>query len=201
MKRLRRAAGRLALLAALVAALCAAAPEARAWTAPGDASGWGALTAGFAAGLAAHEAGHLLVAKSLGVETQWHGLSITYPDPDLSPQEHFRVASAGIQTQWLVSEAAFLWDRGRVESDFAAGAILAHLVTSAAYLTVLKDHSEGDLRGMETASGIHRDKIAAYIAVPFLLDTWRLFDPDAPKWAGYLSIGLKGYGIGYVWNF
>jgi len=193
----RRRTGILLLL--IAAALLPA--RARSWEGASDAKGWGATAAGFAAGLAFHETGHLLLAKSLGVETQWHGLSITYPDPDITEREHFRVASAGIQAQWIASEAAFLAGAGKKDENFLAGVVLSHLVTTAAYLTVLKDHNEGDLRGMEDASGIHRDKIAAYIALPLLLDTWRLYNPDAPKWTAYLSAGWKGYGIGYVWNW
>ena len=64
---------------------------------------------GFFAGYAAHEAGHLLVADSLGYESEFDGVTIVYPDADLEGQDLVRISSAGFQAQWLASELAFAY--------------------------------------------------------------------------------------------
>lgn len=165
----------------------------------------GAFLAGFASGYAAHELGHIVVANSLGFDTDFDGLTIIYPDATMTDAEQLQVTSAGFQTQWLVSEAALRYRNGRELTDFGdnynAGLVVAHLAITAAYMTVLMNHEDGDLEGMSEATGISNDKLAALVAIPALLDTWRLFGSNVPKWVPALSAGTKVIGITMIWTY
>lgn len=170
-----------------------------AWDWPNSGGGWAKTCLGTLTGIAIHELGHITVAKSQGIDYHWDGWSIVYDEAE--GLDRWRAASGGFQAQWVMAETVFALEKQKVRRDFSAGMILGHIGTTAAYLTILKDHEEGDLYGMEKGSGIHRDKLAAYAAIPALLDTWRLFDDDVPSWVPLASIGAKGFGIWYVWQY
>lgn len=164
-----------------------------------------AFVAGFFSGYAAHELGHFVVADSFGFDAEFDGVTIVYPGAVMTEAEQLKVSSAGFQVQWLVSETALRYREDRKLTDFGdnynAGLVGAHLAITAAYLTVLLNHEDGDLQGMSKASGISNDKLAVLVAIPALLDTWRLFGNDVPEWVPTLSAGTKGIGLTWVWTY
>ena len=111
------------------------------------------------------------------------------------------MASAGFQSQWLLSELAFHYlDKPDVEQrSVATGAVLAHIAITTAYLTFMKNEEDGDVAGMATALGKSRSSVALTLALPALLDTWRLFG-EPPDWIPHLSRTSKGLGIVWFWN-
>ena len=76
-----------------------------------------------------HEIGHFAVAESMNVKAEFDGVTVVYPNSSLTPRQHLRVASAGFQGQWLLSELAFHYlDKPDVEQhSVATGAVLAHI--------------------------------------------------------------------------
>lgn len=165
----------------------------------------GAYLLGFASGYLTHEAGHVIVAKSKGHDVALDGVSIIYPDAEMPDSDRLQVASAGFQAQWLVTEGAF-WYRSKktlspTSDNFTAGLISSHLVITAAYMTVLRDHKEGDTYAMAEATNLSTGQIAALLAIPAALDTWRLFGTDVPKWVPALSVGFKGAGFIAIWTY
>ena len=138
--------------------------------------------------------------RAYGYSIQHDGLSITYsPATFHSRNEHLRVASAGFQGQWLASEAAFAI--GGSDSYLAKGIICGHLATTLAYAVVLRKHSQGDTVGIAKSSGLNVNQVTALVSLPALLDTWRLFGQDVPRWVPGLSFALKGAGISAAWMF
>lgn len=166
---------------------------------------WERFALGFVSGIVAHEAGHYVVATSKGYKVSHDGLSIVYPDAAFTDSDHLRVASAGFQTQWLLTELV-LRDRNGKEvkeppGNFGAGVVCAHLGITLAYLTVLKDHKQGDIVGMAEATGRTNNQIALALAVPGALDAWRLFGNQVPEWVPHVSLLGKGIGIVRVWTY
>lgn len=166
---------------------------------------WASFLLGLAGGIAAHELGHVVVAKARGYHLDHDGLSITYPAADFSRSGQLQTASAGLQTQWLVTETVFarqqLLDPESPPGPVAAGLVCAHLAISAAYLTVLKDHDRGDVVGMSEATKLSNDRLALLALVPALLDGWRLFGDQVPAWIPALSIGFKGAALTAIWTY
>ena len=148
-----------------------------------------------------HEIGHFAVAESMNIKAEFDGVTVVYPDSNLSPRQHLRVASAGFQSQWFLSELAFhyLNKPNAVQHSVAAGAVLTHLGITAAYLTFLRNNEDGDVAGMATALGKSRSNVALTLALPALLDTWSLFG-EPPDWVPHLSGTSKGLGIVWIWN-
>lgn len=166
---------------------------------------WGEFALGFVSGIAAHEAGHYVVATSKGYKVSHDGLSIVYPDANFTDSDHLKVASAGFQTQWLLAEL-ILRDRNGKEmreppGNFGAGVVCAHLGITLVYLTVLKNHKQGDIAGMAEATGRSSNQIAMALAVPGALDAWRLFGNQVPDWVPYVSLLGKGIGIARIWTY
>ena len=164
-----------------------------------------AFVAGFFSGYAAHELGHFVVADSFGFDAEFDGVTIVYPGAVMTEAEQLQVSSAGFQVQWLVSETALRYRKDRKLTDFGdnynAGLVGAHLAITVAYMTFLLNHEDGDLQGMSEASGISNDKLAVFVAIPALLDAWRLFGNDVPKWVPTLSAGTKGIGLTWIWTY
>ena len=168
-------------------------------------AGWEKFALGFASGIVAHEAGHVFVATTKGYSVSHDGLSLVYPGAKLTPAAQLQLASAGFQTQWVLSEFV-LRDRNGHENikppgDFGAGVVCSYLGVSFAYLTFLKNQYQGDVYGMSQASGYSRDRISLMLAVPAVLDTWRLFGNDVPKWVPALSVISKGLGAAWIWSY
>lgn len=166
---------------------------------------WAPFLLGLAGGIAAHELGHVVVAKARGYHLDHDGLSITYPEAEFSRSGHLQTASAGLQVQWLITETVFahqhLRNPDQPPGPFAAGLVSAHLAISAAYLTVLKNHAQGDVIGMAEATGLSTDQLVMLALVPALLDGWRLFGDQVPAWVPALSIGFKGAALTAIWTY
>jgi len=165
----------------------------------------GQFALGFIGGIVAHELGHYAVATSKGYKVSHDGLSIVYPNANFTPADHLQVASAGFQTQWLMTELALrdsnFRERTGTPGNISAGIVTAHLGITAAYLVYLKDHQQGDVAGMADATGLSNNQIALALAIPGALDAWRLFGNDVPKWVPGLSLLGKGMGMAWVWTY
>jgi hypothetical protein len=175
------------------------------WSFEDATSEWGMFALGVASGYGAHEFGHYMVATSKGYEVSHEGLSITYPHAAFTPADHLQVASAGFQAQWLAAELAFRdhhdFEKKEVPSNYRAGVICAHLGITLAYLSILKDHPQGDVVGISDATKFSNDRIALALAIPGALDAWRLFGNQVPKWVPQLSMLIKGVGIAWAWTY
>ena len=199
MSRARRVAVALAWVACL-----AASPQAPAqlWSAEESRAEWKQMALGVLLGVAAHEAGHFAMAEILDQEAEFDGLTIVYPGDDLSDQDRVRLASAGYQVQWVLSETLLRrHEKGVPMTGVNAGIIASQILVTAAYLTVLYDHEDGDLTGISEATGWSRSLVAAWLLLPTALDGWRLFGQDVPDWAPRLSLMSKGLGITAIWTF
>jgi hypothetical protein len=86
-------------------------------------------------------------------------------------------------------------------SDFGAGVVCSYLGVSLAYLTFLKNQQTGDVYGMSNATGYSRGRIGLMLAIPAVLDTWRLFGDDVPAWVPTLSVMSKGVGAAWIWTY
>ena len=166
---------------------------------------WGKVTLGFVGGITAHELGHYAVASSKGYKVGHDGLSIVYPGANFNDADQLQVASAGIQTQWLMAELAFRDHKGikmrEPPGNFGAGVICAHLGITLAYQTVLKGHQQGDVAGIAQATRLSNDRIALALAIPGVLDAWRLFGNEVPEWVPQLSMLSKGVGVAWAWTY
>ncbi|HLP98808.1 MAG TPA: hypothetical protein VK149_10215 [Sideroxyarcus sp.] len=166
---------------------------------------WGQLTLGVVSGIAAHEVGHMAVAKSKGYRVSHDGMSITYPGVNFTRSGQLQLASAGYQTQWLLSEIALRdehWqERKTPPGDFGAGIICSSIGVSLAYLTFLKNQYNGDVYGVSRASGMSHDRAALLMAVPAAMDAWRLFGDDVPEWVPNLSVMGKGLAMAWIWTY
>lgn len=188
---------RIALLAALLPA-CACG---QGWSFGEGGAGWERFALGVFSGIAAHEAGHVLVAKSKGYPVSHDGLSLTYPGVNFTRAGQLQLASAGFQTQWLLSELVLQGEHGKPPRDFGAGVVASYVGVSAAYLTFLKNQYNGDVYGMSRASGMSHDRIALMLAIPAVLDAWRLLGDDVPAWVPALSVASKGIGAAWIWSY
>lgn len=186
-------------------ALSPASASAEGWTIEADTSAWERFALGIASGIVAHEAGHLVVAKTKGYRVSHEGLSITYPGTDFTRAGQLQLASAGFQTQWVLSEWVLRDEHGHERTkppgDFGAGVVFSYIGVSAAYLTFLKNQYNGDVYGMSRASGYSHDRIALMMAIPAVLDAWRLFGDDVPEWVPTLSVMSKGIGAAWIWSY
>jgi hypothetical protein len=166
---------------------------------------WGRFALGFASGIVAHELGHYVVATSKGYKVDHDGLSVIYPGAAFTDADQLQVASAGFQTQWLLAELVLRDRNGREMKEppgnFGAGIVCAHLGITLAYLVYLKDHKQGDVVGMANATGLSNNQIALALAVPGVLDAWRLFGNQVPEWIPQLSLLGKGLGMAWVWTY
>jgi len=179
--------------------------SAEGWSLDDTGSRWGQFAFGFASGIVGHEAGHMLVATSKGYQVSHDGLSIVYPGAKMSPASHLQLASAGFQSQWVMSELELRDQSGhehkRPPSDFGAGVVCSYLGVSLAYLTFLKNQQTGDVYGMSDATGYSRGRIGLMLAIPAVLDTWRLFGDDVPQWVPVVSVMSKGVGAAWIWTY
>ena len=171
---------------------------------------------GLASGYGAHELGHAVVATAKGYKVSHDGLSIVYPDAAFTDADRLQVASAGFQTQWLMAELALrkhdesngnnwpsdgLKVRQEPPGNFAAGVVCAHLGITLAYLTVLKNHQQGDVAGIAAATRRSNDQVALTLAIPGALDAWRLFGNRVPEWVPQLSVLSKGLEMAWAWTY
>jgi hypothetical protein len=157
-----------------------------------------------ATGIAVHELGHVAVATAQGNRVVFNGPSLTYPGADLSRSQMRHVSSAGFQAQWLAAETALRLHESRGPNHaighFSAGVVAAHLVITAAYVTVLSKHEHSDITGAGEGFAIPRDQLLMMVSVPALLDAWRLFGKRVPRWVPNLSLATKGAGMVLIWS-
>lgn len=195
----------IGFVAVLAATLLPMKAYGQGWSFPEAPSEWEMFTLGLVSGFGAHELGHYVVATSKGYKVGHDGFSIVYPGAKFTHPDQLQVASAGFQTQWLMAELA-LRDRDGQElkqapGNFGAGVVCAHLGITLAYLTVLKDHQQGDVAGISEATGRSHDQIVLALAVPGALDAWRLFGNQVPAWVPQLSVLSKSLGVAWAWTY
>jgi hypothetical protein len=150
-----------------------------------------------------HELGHIGIARSLDIKTDYDGVTVVYPTLTRGSKDQLRVASGGFQAQWLLSELAFHYlDQANTgaQNDIAAGAVLGHLAITASYLTILKDDEDGDIAGMANTLDSNRNDVALLLAIPAILDAWRLFSTP-PSWLPHVSRASKGLGLTWIWSW
>jgi hypothetical protein len=162
--------------------------------------------AGAALGLAAHEAGHLVLdfafdAKPWIKRVELGGIpffAITHRS-DLSPRREFAISSAGFWVQESWNEV-LLTRRPMLRRDHAPlvkGAMAFNILASIGYATVAFAKTgpvERDTRGMADAVRVDERVIAAIVLAPALLDAYRYFKPDA-TWAKWASRGAKAGSV------
>ncbi|MEE9446788.1 MAG: hypothetical protein V3V09_02445 [Arenicellales bacterium] len=164
---------------------------------------WGATLGGILTTIAAHELGHFIVAEHEGADAYFDGITIEYRHTDQTNRQNLRLSSAGYQSQWLLSEYAFSQlnqpDLSANKQAWNTGLVLGHIGITVAYLSVLKNHEDGDALGVAQASGLSLDKVLLSLAIPAALDSWRLFGKRTPKWTSWASRGFKAVGISATW--
>jgi hypothetical protein len=162
--------------------------------------------AGGAAGLAAHESGHLLFDAIFdahpGVQrVSFHGIpffAITH-DNGLPPRREFVIDSAGFWVQEMTNEIA-LSRRPRLAREsapFTKGVVAFNVLASVAYAGAAFARTgpvERDTRGMADALRWKEPYVGLLILAPAILDTVRYFRPDA-RWAAWGSRGAKMFGV------
>jgi hypothetical protein len=162
----------------------------------------GPFLLGGAAGLAAHESGHLLFdaifdANPGIARVSFHGIpffAITH-DSGLSDRQEFVIDSAGFWVQHASNEL-ILHAHPRLRDEhqpFLKGMYAFNVLASVAYAAAGFARTgpvERDTRGMAEASHLKEPVIAALILAPAILDGIRYFHPDA-RWAAWGSRGFK----------
>lgn len=166
----------------------------------------GHFLVGAAAGLGAHETGHLLFDVVFDADpglkrVEFGGLpffAITHR-PDVSPRRAFTIASAGFWVQhagneWLLTKRPWLRHE---RAPLVKGLLAFNLLASTGYAAVAFTTSgppERDTRGMAASARIDERWVGALILAPAVLDGWRYFDPEA-KWPVWLSRAVKIGGV------
>lgn len=166
---------------------------------------WGITLGGAATTIVIHELGHFLAAELENVDASFDGVTIKYDNTEGTDRQGLRLSSAGYQMQWLASEYAF-WQLSRPQISartraWNTGIVLGHIGITAAYLSFLKDQQEGDSVGVSEATNMSTDQLVALLAIPAVLDSWRLFGKHSPRWASWASRGFKTVGISAIWTF
>jgi hypothetical protein len=166
----------------------------------------GSFLAGAAAGLAAHESGHLLfdgVFKAHpGIKkVSFHGLpffAITH-DPGLSARREFVIDSAGFWVQEATNEV-ILARRPNLRGErapFVKGVFAFNVIASAAYAGAAFARTgpgERDTRGMADALRWKEPFVGVLILIPAVLDLVRFYHPDQ-RWAAWGSRAAKIGGV------
>jgi hypothetical protein len=154
--------------------------------------------------VAAHELGHVLVARSKGYDVALDGFTIVYPRANMTDADALQISAAGYQTQWLVAETVLRDAEGHPRkrlNTYRAGLVAGHLVVTTLYLAGLKDNSHSDVAGIARATGQDPNAIMALLLLPALCDAYRLTGKHVPTWAPRLSAGAKGVGMTVVWVY
>ncbi len=173
------------------------------------ASAVGKFLAGAAAGLAAHEGGHLLFNgifdANPGIKkVSFHGIpffAITH-DPGLSPRKEFIIDSAGFWVQeatneWILSRRPNL---RRERAPFVKGVFAFNVLTSGAYAGAAfarTGPAERDTRGMADSLRWKEPWVGVLILIPAVLDAVRYYHPGA-RWAAWGSRAAKIGGVALV---
>jgi hypothetical protein len=170
------------------------------------ASAMGRFLTGAAAGLAAHESGHLLFdgifdAHPRLKKVSFHGVpffAITH-DSGLSPRREFVIDSAGFWVQEATNEV-ILSRRPhlrRERAPFIKGVFAFNVVTSVGYAGAAFARTgpgERDTRGIADALRWKEPLVGVLILIPAVLDAVRFYHPDA-RWATWGSRTAKIGGV------
>ena len=157
---------------------------------------------GAAAGLLAHEGGHLLFDVAFDADpgfrrVEFSGIpffAVTHRD-GLSPRREYAISAAGfwVQTaaaEWVLTRRAQL----RHENGAFAKGLLGWSVSSSAVYAAAAFGTFGpperDTRGMAESRAVAEPWIGLMLLVPAVCDTWRYFDPAA-RWPRWLSRAAK----------
>jgi hypothetical protein len=172
----------------------------------GNASAFGWFLTGAAAGLAAHESGHLLFdgifdAHPTIKKVSFHGLpffAITH-ESGLSPRREFVIDSAGFWVQEATNE--FILARRpnlrHEHAPFVKGVFVFNVGASIAYAGAAFARTgpyERDTRGMADALRWKEPWVGALILIPAVLDAIRFYHPNQ-KWAVWGSRTAKIGGV------
>lgn len=165
--------------------------------------------AGAAAGLGAHESGHLLFDGIFRADpgirkVSFHGLpffAITHKS-GLPPRREFVIDSAGFWVQeatneWILSRRPNL---RRERAPFVKGMFAFNVLASATYAGAAFARTgpfERDTRGMADALRWKEPYVGALILVPAVLDAFRFFHPEA-RWAAWVSRAAKLGGLALI---
>lgn len=154
------------------------------------------------AGLAAHEAGHVVFDIAFDADPRvkrvdFHGIpffAITHRN-GLSPKRELTISSAGFWVQHAGNEW-ILTRRPNLRSERAPllkGIVAFNVLTSAAYAGAAFARTgpvERDTRGIASSARIDERWIGALILAPAVLDAWRYYDPDA-EWVAWTARAVK----------
>ena len=170
------------------------------------ASAVGQFLTGAAAGLAAHESGHLLFDGIFDAhpgikKVSFHGLpffAITH-DAGLSPRREFVIDSAGFWVQEATNE--LILERRpnlrRERAPFVKGVFAFNVVSSVTYAGAAfarTGPAERDTRGMADSLRWKEPFVGVLILIPAVLDVVRFYHPDA-RWAAWGSRAAKIGGV------
>ena len=155
-----------------------------------------AFLAGAAVGLAAHEAGHLIVDAVVGADIDLKKVNagpipfFAITHQPVTPAREFAISSAGFWVQHATNEL-ILTRRPHLRSErapFIKGLVAFNVGTSIGYAVaafVQAGPGERDTRGMAASARIDEPWIGAMVLAPALLDGARYYRPDTAwlKWA------------------
>jgi hypothetical protein len=159
-------------------------------------NGLGSFLAGAAVGLAAHEAGHLLLDTALGADVDLKKVSagpipfFAITHQPVTPGREFAISSAGFWVQHATNEF-ILSRRPHLRSErapFVKGIVAFNVLTSIGYAVAAFAQAgppERDTRGMAVSARIAEPALGATVLAPALLDGARYYRPDVVwlKWA------------------
>lgn len=164
-----------------------------------------AFLGGAAAGLVAHEGGHVLFDVIFDADpgirrVEFAGIpffAITHR-PGLPPAREYTISAAGFWAQnaaaeWILTKRPEL---RRERGAFVKGMLAWSIASSAAYTVAAAGTlgpSERDTRGMAGSLGVPEPLVGTLLLIPAVCDLWRYLDPDArlPRWMSRAAkIGL-----------
>ena len=173
------------------------------------ASDLGKFFLGAAAGLGAHESGHLLFDAIFDAnpgikKVSFHGIpffAITH-DPGLSPRREFVIDSAGFWVQHATNEVLLVRrpNLRHERAPFVKGVFAFNVGTSIAYAGAAFARTgpfERDTRGMADALRWKEPYVGVLILIPAVLDLVRFYNPDL-RWAVWGSRAAKIGGVALV---
>jgi len=157
---------------------------------------------GAAAGLLAHEGGHLLFDVAFDADpgfrrVEFAGIpffAVTHRD-GLSPRREYTISAAGFWVQSAAAEWVLIRrpDLRRENGALAKGLLAWSVSSSAVYAAAAFGTfgpPERDTRGMADSRAVAEPWIGLMLLVPAVCDGWRYFDPEA-RWPRWVSRAAK----------
>lgn len=157
--------------------------------------------AGAAVGLAAHEAGHLLVDFAVGADVDLKKVSagpipfFALSHQPVTPGREFAISSAGFWVQHATDEL-ILTRRPHLRDEpapFVKGLVAFNVLTSIGYAVAAFAQAgpdERDTRGMAASARIAEPWVGATVLAPALLDGARYYKPET-AWLKWTSRAAK----------